>query len=451
MTLRTRLLLVGVAPVAVLVLALVLVGALLDRALREGVDRALRAQAAVEAVSLFDRLGHVGHLHLDRSPLRVEAGDSPAWGALYGPDGRRILSVPEGAPMPERVSPPPLGAPARIRTEPGLRPPGQRVLMVSVRSPEGAVHTLRLATPLDRSRETMASYVKLAAAVGVVAALALLLAHRALLRSLHRRIADLGAHMARVGRGDLSGEPAPDGARDELASLRDAVAGATTELRRARAVRERLIADAAHELRTPLAAIRTDVDVTLRRERGPDELRETLARVREEVVRLGTLSQQLLDLAAQGSRPHVAAEGELADAVAAAVAAMRGVAAERGVALVAEGSARGRFDADAMQQVLRNLVDNAVGVSPPGGAVTVRVARVGGALSIAVEDEGPGIPPAERELVFEPFHRLDRRGRGVGLGLAIVRDIARRHGGDATVDPEFARGARLVVRWPATA
>ncbi len=124
MRLSTRLLLAGVvAPVTALVLALGLVGALLDHALRDAIDRGLLAQAAVESVSLFDRLGHAGHLHLDRSPLREAASDSPAWGALYGPDGLPRVVTPEGAPVPARVPLPPIAPRARSAAARPLPPP----------------------------------------------------------------------------------------------------------------------------------------------------------------------------------------------------------------------------------------------------------------------------------------------------------------------------------------
>lgn len=447
--LSTRLFLVGVAaPVTALTLALVLVGALLDGALRDAMDRALLAQAAVESVSLFDQLGHAAHLHVDRSPLRLEAGGSPAWGALYGPDGRRLLAVPEGAPVPARVSLPPLGAAPVLETEAGPGEAGQRVLRVTVASPEGVSHALRLAVPLDRHRATMRSYARLATGAGALVALALLAAQGALLRALLRRIRDLNTHLGRMRAGDLAHAPAPDPTGDELAELRDELAAATEELRGARDARERLLADAAHELRTPLAAIRTDVEVTLRRERSLEELRETLGRVREETLRLGALAQQLLDLAATGRRAWKAEEGDLEETALAAVAGMRALAEEAGVTLAVEGAARGRYELDGVTQVLANLLGNALGVSPRGGVVTVRVAREGERLSLAVEDQGPGVPEAERRLIFEPFHRLSREGTGAGLGLAIVRDLAMRHGGDARVEDAPGGGARFVVSWP---
>lgn len=447
--LSTRLFLAGVAaPLVALALALTLVGALLDHTLRDALDRALLAQAAVESVSLFDRLGHAAHLHLDRSPLRGEAADSPAWGALYGPDGRRVLAVPTDAPTPATLALAPLGTGAEITTEPGPGRAGQRVLRVTVASPEGVPHGLRLAVPLDRHRATMVSYARLAAGVGALVALALLAVVTGPLRALHRRIAVLVAHMSRLRQGDLAGTPEEDPAGDELAALRDEVAAATEELRQVRDARERLLADAAHELRTPLAAIRTDVDVTLRRERSAGELRETLQRVREETARLGQLAQQLLDLAATGHRAWTVQEGDLASRARASCAALTALAAERGVTLAVRGEARGRFDDDGVAQVLANLLENAIRLSPRGSDVAVEVAREGAALRLAVVDQGPGVPERERALVFEPFHRLRREGGGAGLGLAIVRDVARRHGGDARVEDAPGGGARFVVSWP---
>ena len=356
--------------------------------------------------------------------------------------------MPEDAPTPERVTLARLGAPPVIATEPGPRAAGQRVLRVTVASPEGVVHALRLAVPLDRHRATMASYARLAAGVGALVALALLAVVTGPLRALPRRIAELVAHITRMRRGDFSHAPAADPAGDELAALRDEVAAATEELRLTRDARERLLANAAHELRTPLAAIRTDVDVTLRRERSAEELRETLQRVREEASRLGNLAQQLLDLAATGHRAWTLRDGDLGARARASCAALTALAAERGVSLEVRGDARGRFDDDGVAQVLANLLENAIRLSPSDSCVVVEVAREGASLSLAVCDRGPGVPEPERALVFEPFHRVRREGRGAGLGLAIVRDVARRHGGDARVEEADGGGARFVVAWP---
>ncbi|MFO0603342.1 MAG: HAMP domain-containing sensor histidine kinase [Polyangiales bacterium] len=451
MRLSTRLLLAGAAaPAALLAAAFVLVGALLHRALHEELDRALLAQAAVESVSLFDRLGHGAHLHLDRSPIRGAAADTPAWGSLYGPDGRRLLAVPDEAPTPERVALLPLGRAPSLATEPGPGDAGQRVLLVTVSSPDGRPHGLRLAIPLDRTRAVLRRYATAASSAAALTALALAAVQGALLRRLRRRIEAMAAHMARLRRGDLSGEPAPDAVGDELTALRDVIAAATGELRAARDARERLLADAAHELRTPLTAMRTEVDVTLRRERTAGELREALARVREEVARLSALAEQLLDVTARRAAGRAAVEGDLAEAARQAADAMRALAAERGVALAVEAPAAvaARFDREAIGRVLANLLDNATRFAPEGTSVVVRALARDGRAAIEVEDEGDGVPEAERDAVFEAFHRADRSAAGAGLGLAIVREVARQHGGDARVERGAKGGARFVVEWP---
>lgn len=451
MRLATRLLLAGaVAPAALLAVAFVFVGALLHRALHEELDRALLAQAAVESVSLFDRLGHGAHLHLDRSPIRVAAGDTPAWGSIYDSDGRRVLAVPDDAPTPPRVALPRLGEAPSLATEPGPRGAGQRVLLVTVASPAGEPHALRLAIPLDRTRAILRRYAAAATAVGALTALALAAVQAALLRRLRGRIGAMGEHMARLRRGDLAGEPAADAVGDELSALRDVIAAATAELRAARDARERLVADAAHELRTPLAAMRTDLDVTLRRERPASELRETLGRVRGEVARLSALAEQLLDVTARRAAAATLADDDLAACVRQAADALGALAAERGVSLAVEAPASlpARFDRAAIARVVGNLVDNATRFAPAGSAVTVRALARDGRALVAVEDAGEGVAASAREAIFEPFHRADRRTPGAGLGLAIVRAVARQHGGDATVEDGPAGGARFVVTWP---
>jgi len=105
------------------------------------------------------------------------------------------------------------------------------------------------------------------------------------------------------------------------------------------------------------------------------------------------------------------------------------------------------------QQVLLNLLDNAVKYGPERGEVVVRLSRQGGDVLLAVEDRGPGVPARDREAVFAPFQRLarDRRSAatGAGLGLSIVRDLVARHGGSCRVEDRDGGGARFVVRLPA--
>jgi signal transduction histidine kinase len=428
----------AVVPVLLLGAALALIGLVLDRLLLDELDRALLGQAAVESVSLFDRLAHEPHLHLDRSPMPA-ARELSASGALYGPDGRLLVQTQGVVAAPAVLRPE--DGPAKLETADDLR-----VLVVTVRSPEGRLHALRLAASLGRHRAVMRSYAQAATGVGlaVLALLAWLQVRHA--RALDARIQRLAAHMQRLRSGNFDDLPDADSTRDVIGDLRAAIAETTLQLRAAREAQERLLADAAHELRTPLAAMRTGVDLALRRERTPDELRETLARTREEVDRLTALAQRLLDLAAVRQAAWDMPEGELVAVVEDAMVAHAAAFAARDVGLVRAGEPQlhRRFQADPLRQVLDNLLANAIRFAPVGSTVTVEVAADGSGWRLAVCDRGPGVPEGEREAVFAPFARLDKSNPGAGLGLAIVQDVARRHGGRAWVE-DAAPGARIVV------
>ena len=112
-------------------------------------------------------------------------------------------------------------------------------------------------------------------------------------------------------------------------------------------------------------------------------------------------------------------------------------------------------DADALRQVVVNLLDNAVKYGPRGQSVSVRLENEGGQLFLSVEDEGPGVPARDRERIFERFVRLDRdrasERAGAGIGLAVARELVRQHGGTIRAEGGARGGARFVVRIPAQA
>ncbi|MBI5610521.1 MAG: sensor histidine kinase, partial [Deltaproteobacteria bacterium] len=293
MKLSVRLLLNGaVVPAGLVVCALMAVGFGLHQLLRQSVDRALLAQAAVESVSLFDRPDGA-HLHVALSPVHGAQGMT-AWAALYGPDGALRMKTPAQAQTPEHLlGAVQLGEPY-LEDQPGPGPAGQRVLVVGVPGPDEQVWRLRLAQPLELQRSTMGAYTKAAALVGLLVLVGLFTLQIRFGRQLNARIERLAQHLRRLHRGDLDHQPAPDASGDVLSELRDLAQSATQRLRQAREDQQRLVADAAHELRTPLAVLRTDVDVTLRRERPPEQLREALERARDEVDRLAKLANDLL-------------------------------------------------------------------------------------------------------------------------------------------------------------
>lgn len=451
MKLSTRLLVNGaVLPTALLGLALAGVGAVLDHQLLAAVDRSLLAQAAVESVSLFDRV-QGAHLHADDSTLETARAFS-AWAALYGPDGSLQLRVPADAPAPPQLRPAAGHHTPALTTEPGGGGEAVRVLVATVAGPGGKHWALRLAQPLGPTRQVLATYAQAATAVGLLVAALLFGLQWRHGRQLHARVEALAAHLRRLRSGDLQADPAADPTADVLGELRALAHDATVQLRAARAAQHRLLADAAHELRTPLAVVQADLDVTLRRDRSHGELLEALGRIREEVLRLGELARHLLDLAALRSADLQKQPTDVVAVVQAAVQAWAAAAAERQLTVVLDAPAElvARVEAAGIRQVADNFLANAIDFAPPGTAVRVVVrAATTGAFELQVSDAGPGVPADQAEAVFQPFARLDRRREGCGLGLAIVRQVVERHGGRAWVEAAEGGGARFCAAVPA--
>jgi signal transduction histidine kinase len=221
----------------------------------------------------------------------------------------------------------------------------------------------------------------------------------------------------------------------------------------------RFMADAAHELRTPIAVLRGQAEVALQREREAPEYAEALHRIEREAERLGATVEDLLTLARAdaGERPIARERVFLDDQALDAATAARPLAERRGVALEVgdfeEAVALG--DPALMHQLLMIVIDNAVKFTPQGGRVKVSAAAAGGQAEVVVEDTGIGIRPDQLPHIFERFWRGDpARGRGdgaqgAGLGLAIARWIADAHGAQIQVTSEPGKGTRVAIRFPA--
>ena len=214
-------------------------------------------------------------------------------------------------------------------------------------------------------------------------------------------------------------------------------------------------ADASHELRTPLSVIEAEVDLALRQPRDDDAYRATLARVREEGTRLTRIVEDLLWLARVDSMPPPPAGGDvdLADVVADAISRFSAPAQARGVNLesVTTGpdEALVTAPADWIDRLAGVLVDNACRYTPPGGRVCVTASVSGGRAVLAVDDDGPGIPLAERPRLFDRFHRATDVQGGTGLGLAIADSVVRSTGGRWSVGESRWGGAHMEVSWSA--
>jgi two-component system, OmpR family, sensor histidine kinase BaeS len=251
---------------------------------------------------------------------------------------------------------------------------------------------------------------------------------------------------ARVAAGDLTARTGVR-RRDELGSAArsfDAMVGRLDAIEEERRI---LLASVGHDLRTPLASLRAAIEAV---EDGmaPDPA-AYLAGMRTDVEHLGRLVDDLFDYARieSGRFEPVAERLDLRELVDETVEVSTPLARSRGVELAAPGPDRpapAAVDPAAMGRVLRNLVDNAIRHSPPGGTVTVEV-EAGG---FVVRDEGPGFPAEFRAQAFERFTRADpsRAGGGAGLGLAIARGIVEAHGG--TISIAEGPGGRVRVELP---
>ena len=260
----------------------------------------------------------------------------------------------------------------------------------------------------------------------------------ALASTLLRRLGRLRAAALRISAEGPTVSMPRDAGHDEVGDLARALGGMQEELRRQESARRAFVATASHELRTPLTMLQGTMEL-LEEDLHDGQLDLTdaqrqVATARRELLRLSTLAEELLDLsrldAAVAMRSEAVELGELARAVAAEFGLRAG---EREIALEVvppTGACWGRGDPDAVARVVRILIDNALRY---GGGEPIRVtaAEGDGTATVEVADRGPGVPPEERERIFERFYRGRGRGSegGFGLGLAIGRELAERMGG----------------------
>jgi signal transduction histidine kinase len=257
---------------------------------------------------------------------------------------------------------------------------------------------------------------------------------------------------------DLSRRIELPGPEDELKQLADQFDAMLARLDAAFAAQRQFTADASHELRNPLAIIRTNVDVALADPHAdPDDLRHTIVVVKRASDRMARLVDDLLALARRQEPTLEHEQVDLGVAVTEASddfvvpAAARNIVLDRAIApgVVVTG------DRDALKRAVANLLENAVRLAPAGSRIRLATGSEGDRAWIAVADEGPGISPEDQAHVFDRFWRADKaRSRadgGTGLGLAIVRQIAESHGGHIRLQSKVGVGSSFVIWLPVTA
>lgn len=276
-----------------------------------------------------------------------------------------------------------------------------------------------------------------------------------LARRLSRPLVALREAATAFAEGRLDVRVSPEGP-EEVAQLgahfnqmAENLARLVADLRRESALRDELLAHVAHDLKTPLTAVRGYLEALLDHVLTGPEAERAVAVAHQETLRLQRLVLRLLQAArleATAGLPESLTPFAVGPWIQDLLAALEPEAAARGVRLgleVVEGGEAVGYP-DALAEVVQNLVDNALKASPRGGRVTVRVLREGEGMRVEVDDEGPGVPPELAERIFEPFVTGDRArsGGSAGLGLSIAARLVRRMGGRIQLEPRAGGGTR---------
>ncbi len=296
------------------------------------------------------------------------------------------------------------------------------------------MHMLQVAAPLAPLERTLRDFILLSLLLALVAVAAAFLVGWHIAGAALRPTAEITAQAEAIREGTPAPTITAHADMDEFARLVQVLNAMLGRLDRTAALQRRFTADASHELRGPLTALRGELDLALRRERSPVEYREALERCREEVIRLTRLATDLLTLARNeaGLNAQDQVDVDLRLAAERVVGRFQAVAAERGLRLVLSGPAAVvRGDPVMLERIIGNLVDNAVKHSPANGAITLAI-ESGETVGLVVRDQGLGVPHQDQAQLFNRFFRGETRhrdGNSTGLGLAIAKAAAEAHGG----------------------
>jgi two-component system OmpR family sensor kinase len=437
------------------------IGVILTRgAVRDQIADEVASQANLVALQLRTAVGSTG----DADDVLAPAPGLPLARVLAAPppqgDGPRFGPGPPGLQARDRPRPQllslteakrllPAGAYGSLRDDGAAdgrdEIDGDRQIFSARRVGSNVVLASR---PAAISADDFSDYLGGLLLAGALAAILAGIAAALLARRLSAPIARVGDAARSLAAGRDPGRLPPE-RTTELAVLSSSFNEMSEQLARSREAERAVLLSVSHELRTPLTAIRGYAEGL---EDGTVEPAVAAGVVSREADRLSRLVGDLLALAKleQGVLEVRSEAVDLAEAAAEAERRLRpqAVAADVAVAVESAGPAPARADCDRVVQIVSNLVENAIRVTPPGGRVTVGVAPG----SITVNDTGPGIPPEDLERAFDRFHLRRRHGRGspdgAGLGLAIVRDLAEAMGGSVAVESVEGRGATFTVSLP---
>jgi signal transduction histidine kinase len=298
-----------------------------------------------------------------------------------------------------------------------------------------------LSTPLADVDDTVALIRRQILIAGGIALLAALAAGWLAARAHAKRLGRLEAAAEKVAEGNFS-TPIPDEGQDEVGQLAHTLNEMQQRLARLDSARKEFIANASHELRTPIFSLGGFVELLDEDEPDPAVRAEFVRTMRQQIARLTKLTADLLDLSKLDADVMEVRSDEVElESVARRVAEEFEPAAERHRSTIAvedDGGAVARADADRVGQIIRILLDNALTHTPEGTSITITAQRRDGAASLVVADNGPGLAPHDRNRVFDRFYTGDRVS-GSGLGLAIARELATRMHGELGVESRRGR------------
>lgn len=447
--------------------ALVVIAVLTYGAVRETLDSQVNASllnvASIQAASVTDAPSGAMRFHeWDLTPAEAaQVRELNRFAQIWTEDGKSILRtryITEDLPLD--------GNALRAAARGDLTWSEQEFQGFRIRSlyyplarfgPAHGRHVLQVAAPLDtRDRMLKRLVIFMVGVIGLVTAMMYVgsswLAKRAV-----RPVAEIIAQSREIGGGTIDRRISAYADSKEYRGLVEVLNTMLDRLEDAFQAQRRFTADASHELRSPLTALRGELELARRRKRSPEEYERTIDSALEEVERLSRITEDLLTLARSDAgvlvlRPESVDLGAAAQEV---VARLQGAAAMRDVQIQTEsaGDTLVRGDPDLLKRLIWNLVGNAVKFTPRSGQVSVRIDHAEEGVCLHVADTGPGIPPEQVEHIFDRFYQINpaRTGgeadSGTGLGLAIARAIADLHSASIDVTSERT-GALFTVVFP---
>lgn len=370
---------------------------------------------------------------VDDQGILVADSEGPAsLGSFYATPGRpEIVHALEGTPFSE------------IRDSVDL---GHDIMAtaVPIQDEQRLVGAVRITRSVQQVNDNVRNVTLGLAAIGVAALVAGMLLAFGLAGSLSRPLTQLAAAAKRLGEGDLSTRAGDVGGASEVEELGQSFDEMADRLERSAQAQREFVANASHQLRTPLTAMKLQLEGAIA-EAPDEELRGRLEAADREVDRLSGIVDRLLVMARE-IEEGTSARVDLREATDRAVARWNERAGHRESTVVARGrGGSARVDPTDLDQILDNLLDNATAYAP--GEVTIESGGSNGQVFVAVEDRGPGIAPEDLARVTERFYR----GRGApsggsGLGLAIARQLVEKWGGTLSVESSRGEGTRVEVR-----